>query len=223
MTTGRLPSVEGGIQPTIVDAKGDLITATAADTPARLAVGSNNTVLTADSAEATGLKWAAAGGSLTLTSIASGSLTSGTTLNLTGLTQDYLFLRINEIATGTAGDVRLTFNGNTGANYDYIRLRTTITGSFQTGEMNINDTGVSLVMDNSLVNGNTDNSFTIEIKNAKAAGMTTFDINAGFMHTGANKSIGSCAGYFDEAAAITSLTVTFAGTLSSGTYELIGG
>ena len=47
------------IQNTIVDAKADLITATAADTPARLAVGANGTVLTADSAEATGLKWAA--------------------------------------------------------------------------------------------------------------------------------------------------------------------
>ena len=59
MTTGRLPSVEGGIQPTIVDAKGDLITATGADTPARIAVGANDTVLTADSTTATGLKWAA--------------------------------------------------------------------------------------------------------------------------------------------------------------------
>jgi hypothetical protein len=46
------------IQNAIVDAKGDLIGATAADTPARLAVGANGTVLTADSAEATGLKWA---------------------------------------------------------------------------------------------------------------------------------------------------------------------
>lgn len=43
---------------TILDAKGDLITATAADTPARLAIGSNNQVLTADSSTATGLKWA---------------------------------------------------------------------------------------------------------------------------------------------------------------------
>jgi len=46
------------IQNAIVDAKGDLIAATAADTPARLAVGTNGQVLTADSAEATGLKWA---------------------------------------------------------------------------------------------------------------------------------------------------------------------
>jgi hypothetical protein len=45
------------IQNTIVDAKGDLITATAADTPARLAVGSNGDTLVADSAASTGLRW----------------------------------------------------------------------------------------------------------------------------------------------------------------------
>jgi hypothetical protein len=47
------------IQNAIVDAKGDLIAATAADTPARLAVGTNGQVLTADSTAATGLAWAA--------------------------------------------------------------------------------------------------------------------------------------------------------------------
>ena len=74
MTVGRIPSVEGGIQPTLLTTKGDLISATAASTVARLGVGANNTVLTADSAEATGLKWAtpAAGGGMTL--LASGTL-----------------------------------------------------------------------------------------------------------------------------------------------------
>ena len=45
------------IQNTIVDAKGDLIGATANDTPARLAVGANDTMLIADSTAATGLAW----------------------------------------------------------------------------------------------------------------------------------------------------------------------
>jgi hypothetical protein len=48
------------IQNAIVDAKGDLIAATAADTPARLAVGTNGQVLTADSTASTGLAWATA-------------------------------------------------------------------------------------------------------------------------------------------------------------------
>ena len=58
MSIGRVPGVTG-IQPSIVDAKGDLIVATAADSVDRLAVGANNTVLTADSSTSTGLKWAA--------------------------------------------------------------------------------------------------------------------------------------------------------------------
>jgi hypothetical protein len=52
-----------GIPATILDAKGDLIAASAADTAARLAVGTNGQVLTADSAETTGLKWATPSGS----------------------------------------------------------------------------------------------------------------------------------------------------------------
>lgn len=53
-------SSSAGIQATIVDAKGDLIVATGADTVTRKPVGTNNQVLAADSAETTGVKWTAA-------------------------------------------------------------------------------------------------------------------------------------------------------------------
>ena len=57
MTVGRIPSVEGGIQPTLLTAKGDLISATAASTVARLPVGSDAQILVADSTASTGLAW----------------------------------------------------------------------------------------------------------------------------------------------------------------------
>ena len=52
----------GAIPASLIDAKGDLIVGTANDTAARLGVGSDGQVLTADSAEAGGVKWAAAAG-----------------------------------------------------------------------------------------------------------------------------------------------------------------
>jgi hypothetical protein len=48
------------IPKTLVDAKGDLLVGSANDTPTRLAVGANDQVLTADSTQAGGMKWAAA-------------------------------------------------------------------------------------------------------------------------------------------------------------------
>jgi hypothetical protein len=62
---------------TAIDAKGDLVVGTGADAFSRLAVGSNNQVLVADSAEATGLKWASPSSGMTL--IATGTLSGSST------------------------------------------------------------------------------------------------------------------------------------------------
>jgi hypothetical protein len=78
MAIGRIPEPGTGIPESIVDAKGDIITATAADTPARLAVGTNNQTLVAASGEATGLKYAN-GSVATLT--AKGDLLTATAAN----------------------------------------------------------------------------------------------------------------------------------------------
>jgi len=51
-------SSPGLVQDSLVDAKGDLLAASADNTIVRLGVGANTYVLTVDSTEATGIKWA---------------------------------------------------------------------------------------------------------------------------------------------------------------------
>ncbi len=80
-----LPST--AIANTVVDAKGDIVAATAADTVSRLAVGTDTYVLTADSGEATGLIWAApTTGDITAvvagTNIGGGATSGSATVNL---------------------------------------------------------------------------------------------------------------------------------------------
>ncbi len=53
-------SVANALTVSTIDAKGDLLVGTASDTIGRLAVGTNGFVLTADSAETSGIKWSAA-------------------------------------------------------------------------------------------------------------------------------------------------------------------
>ena len=100
-----------GISATIFDAKGDLIAASAADTAARLAVGANDTVLTADSSTATGLKWATpVSGGMTL--IATATPSAASTFSFTSIpttTYKHLMIVANELvwsATGNAVKMR---------------------------------------------------------------------------------------------------------------------
>jgi hypothetical protein len=53
----QIDAIDSGIQPTILTAKGSLISATAANTPAELVSGTTGMVLTVNSATATGLEW----------------------------------------------------------------------------------------------------------------------------------------------------------------------
>jgi hypothetical protein len=103
LTSDDLNFFKTAIQPSTVTAKGDLIAATGSGVVSRLAVGTNTQVLTADSTQATGIKWSsAATGDVTLTGVQ--TLTNKT------LTAPIINLALNA-QTGTTYTFVLTDNG----------------------------------------------------------------------------------------------------------------
>ena len=92
-TAAQGTTADNAVPKSLFDAKGDLVTATADNTPARLAVGTDGYVLTADAAEATGIKWAAAsgGGGGGYAIYGDGSDGSATISGTTTLTRDMFY------------------------------------------------------------------------------------------------------------------------------------
>lgn len=104
------------IKPSLVDAKGDLLAGTAADTVDRLAVGTNGQVLVANSSTSTGLAWANAG--LTLVK----SQTIGTGVSTVTVTDAF---------SSTYDAYKITIAGGAGSSAN-VQIRMTL-GSTSTG------------------------------------------------------------------------------------------
>ena len=97
---------------TEIDAKGDLIVGTGADTFARLAVGTNGYTLVADSSVSpTGLKWAAPAGGGSWSQAATGSLSSSTT-SITSLSGKAYLLILDGYSGTNDTDLRIGVNNS---------------------------------------------------------------------------------------------------------------
>ncbi len=106
------------------DAKGDLYASTAADTPARLGVGTDGQVLTASSSDTTGLAW---------TTISSGGMTllstttlSGASTTVSSISQSYtnLTIVVKNLVQAAASTVYMRINGVNAPNYNYGWVQT---------------------------------------------------------------------------------------------------
>ena len=210
------------VNPTIIDAKGDIITATAADTPARLAVGSNNQVLTADSTTATGIKWAtpASGG---MTVIASGTMSS-TSLLISSIPNTYvdLVLEMDSFYHNVANwGWSLRLNDDNTANSYY-----NATAFAGVGGAAFNASQIQITWDNGGVASNSKAKVRVLIpsyaistswKMVQAYGLT--QVNA----TPANFYFQANAGLYNQTTAISSMRIVpNTGATIAGDYTLYG-
>jgi hypothetical protein len=195
--------------------KGDLYTYSTAD--ARLGVGTNGQVLTADSAEATGLKWAAAGGGgLTLLSTTNLS-GSSTTVSLIDQTYIHLYFLLENARGSSDSQLSIAINGDTTqANYQSGLIR--IFSS--TAQLNYDQRAIT---GSGIDNVTQANQITGTIFNYTNA--TFHTITTAYAITADNPSFGSGMGVtgHNGTSAITSLAFSVgAGSWSAGTVKIYG-
>lgn len=207
-------NADAAINKTLIDAKGDLIVGSAADTAARLAVGTDGQILTADSASAGGVKWNnASAGAYTV--LASGSIASaGSTISSISGSYTDLKLYIYNWVASSSGQAAIRFNGVTTSTY-YEKFFT------------YTDTAMPAAADStwwrvSSAAGTGDLS-SIEIQIPRYADTSYYKTISviGFGMPANSARLGW--GFSINKTAISSISILpSAGTVTSGTYALIG-
>lgn len=209
--------------PTIstIDAKGDLLAGTADNTIGRRSIGANGTVLTADSAEATGMKWATpatGGGGLTFIK----SQTIGSAVSSVTVTDAFSATYDNYLITVNGG------NGSTDGGAGLLTLGATTTGYYLSGQyMNY---GSATVNGFNVSNGAAFNSTyfslnnhsgQITLQNPYLSDQTTFESR--LIGVGTGESQARYAGFLNNTTSYTAFTITAnTGTMTGGTIRVYG-
>jgi hypothetical protein len=206
------------IQNAIVDAKGDLIAATAADTPARLAVGTNGQLLSADSTAPTGLAWIAAPSSGGMTLLSTTTL-SGASTTISSISGSYnkLVAYIYGAANASANYL-LSIQPNATANLIYAVIPQNINNTAQVDKTTNGDINAPAVSTQTGVN-----STVLEIDNyANAAHFKPFSYSGFMVATGGDHGFIQTGGIKTNTAISSLKFVASAGTFNAGTVLLYG-
>ena len=203
---------------------GDIDYYTSSTAKARVGIGTTGQILTVAGGVPT---WAAAGGALTLSQIASGNINSGTSVTISSLTQDFIQVYVKGVTCATSfGQLQLRINGSSSAVYEYNA------GSFSNAPAaNVASTYSTPSTEFSTNGGfnqlfsNSTNFYLITLTNCKSTGFTTVSWNSVYQDTGSNNRYVNGSGIFKSAIQVTSLVLAnTAGNAfnGSGTYTVVG-
>ena len=204
---------------TAIDAKGDLVVGTGADAFSRLAVGTNGQVLTADSGEATGLKFAtpAGGGLNSMTLLNSGgtALSGASVVTISGISnQQAILVILDGASTGGSSQMGVRINTISTNNYRQVGIQAEASVNNQlnalTGRWIFGDTG-----------GSAETLFgACIIYGTGAAGIMAMHSTG--IASGSGRIGNASTGYFDAAAAVTSISASAAANFDAGTIYVYG-
>jgi hypothetical protein len=179
----QISPVNGSVPTSTYTTKGDILVATANNTPVRQAVGADGTVLTANSAQADGVEWAVIPDSgMTLINTTTFSAVSSQIIDtlFSSTYQNYrIVLTINAVSGTNANllayfrsaGADVTTNNNT---ENIVQYSTTITGA---------ETGSTLEFGRSSTGYPAFSNYVIDVFNPQIAQTTSFSSNGGFVNS----------------------------------------